>query len=352
MIATEDDRDGYAPGYRVGSYQLEMRLGRGGMGTVWLATRHDEAFQKNVAIKLVKRGMDSGEILRRFRTERQVLANLDHPNIARLIDGGSTPDGLPYLVMEYVEGVPLDRFCEEQNCSIEERLRLFRSVCAAVHYAHQNLVVHRDIKPGNILVTRDGVPKLLDFGIAKLLDPDISIRDKAQTRPGMPPMTLDYASPEQVRGHDVDARTDLYLVGCVAYELLTGEPPFLGANALDLCHHQLLTPPPPLTDRLKERSAVKARGGRMKRERELPVGAFAETLHEAAMDGGAGADLMAGGAVNDTYVVDDAADGRRGQGLLRVGRSCCGTRRRRWALRAATTRCRACHPRRSHHSRG
>ena len=217
MIATEDDRDGYAPGYRVGSYQLEMRLGRGGMGTVWLATRHDEAFQKNVAIKLVKRGMDSGEILRRFRTERQVLANLDHPNIARLIDGGSTPDGLPYLVMEYVEGVPLDRFCEEQNCSIEERLRLFRSVCAAVHYAHQNLVVHRDIKPGNILVTRDGVPKLLDFGIAKLLDPDISIRDKAQTRPGMPPMTLDYASPEQVRGETITTATDIYSLGVLLF---------------------------------------------------------------------------------------------------------------------------------------
>ena len=226
MIATEDDRDGYAPGYRVGSYQLEMRLGRGGMGTVWLATRHDEAFQKNVAIKLVKRGMDSGEILRRFRTERQVLANLDHPNIARLIDGGSTPDGLPYLVMEYVEGVPLDRFCEEQNCSIEERLRLFRSVCAAVHYAHQNLVVHRDIKPGNILVTRDGVPKLLDFGIAKLLDPDISIRDKAQTRPGMPPMTLDYASPEQVRGETITTATDIYSLGVLLFRLLTGMLPF------------------------------------------------------------------------------------------------------------------------------
>ena len=226
MIASEDERDDYPAGYRVGSYQLERRLGRGGMGTVWLATRHDQEFHKQVAIKLVKRGMDSREILRRFRTERQVLANLDHPNIARLIDGGSTPDGLPYLVMEYVEGVPIDRFCDEQNCSIDDRLRLFRMVCAAVHYAHQNLVVHRDIKAGNILVTRDGVPKLLDFGIAKLLDPEGSSRERAQTRPDMPPMTLDYASPEQVRGEVITTATDVYSMGVLLFRLLTGKLPF------------------------------------------------------------------------------------------------------------------------------
>jgi len=157
----------YPPGHRVGAYELQKCIGRGGMGSVWLATRSDNEFKKQTAIKLVKRGMDTQEILRRFRLERQVLAGLQHPNIAALIDGGSTPDGLPYLVMEYVEGIRIDRYCEQHKSAITERLKLFRDVCAAVQYAHGNLVVHRDLKAGNILVTEEGVPKLLDFGIAQ-----------------------------------------------------------------------------------------------------------------------------------------------------------------------------------------
>jgi len=196
------------------------------MGAVWLATRFDKEYKKRVAIKMVKRGMNSQEILRRFRTERQVLANLDHPNIARLIDGGSTPDGLPYLVMEYVEGTPIDQYCDHWKCTISERLHLFRDVCSAVHYAHQNLVVHRDIKTGNILVTPDGIPKLLDFGIAKLLGPEGSTLDLAQTRPEMRPMTLDYASPEQVRGEAITTATDVYSLGVLLYRLLTGKMPY------------------------------------------------------------------------------------------------------------------------------
>ncbi len=215
---------------RVGPYQLEKRIGRGGMGSVWLGTRADQAYHKKVAVKMVKRGMDSAEILRRFRMERQVLARLDHPNIARLIDGGSTPEGSPYLVMEYVEGTPIDQYCESHTSTISERLNLFRSVCAAVQYAHSNLVVHRDIKAGNILVTADGIPKLLDFGIAKLMDADLSPSMAAETRPEFRPMTLEYASPEQIRGEPITTASDVYSLGVLLYRLLTGRFPFSGAD--------------------------------------------------------------------------------------------------------------------------
>ncbi len=221
-----DDADDYAKGYRVGSYEFERRIGRGGMGSVWLASRFDHEFKKQVAIKLVRRGTDSEEILRRFRIERQLLAGLDHPNIARLIDGGSTPDGLPFLVMEYVQGTRIDHYCESRKLPISDRLHLFRAVCSAVQYAHQNLVVHRDIKTGNILVTPEGVPKLLDFGIAKLLPGDSSNVDLSQTRPGLRPMTLDYASPEQVRGEPITTATDVYSLGVLLYKLLTGKMPY------------------------------------------------------------------------------------------------------------------------------
>jgi serine/threonine protein kinase len=216
----------YSAGFRLGAYQLQKCIGRGGMGSVWLAARFDSDFTKNVAIKLVKPGMDSQEILRRFRLERQVLAGLNHPNIAALIDGGSTPDGLPYLVMEYVAGTRIDHYCEEHESSISERLKLFRSVCAAVQYAHSNLVVHRDIKMGNILVTADGVPKLLDFGIAKLLHSEFSTLAAAVTRPEFRPMTPDYASPEQVRGDPITTATDVYSLGVLLYRLLTGKFPY------------------------------------------------------------------------------------------------------------------------------
>ena len=176
-----DDRAHLAAGQALGPYKLIREIGRGGMGTVYLAMRGDDQYRKRVAIKLIKRGMDTEEILSRFRHERQILASLDHPNIARLLHGEMTADGLPYFVMEYVEGLPVDQYCDEKKLSTAERLKLFLKVCAAVHYAHQNLVVHRDLKPSNILVSSEGVPKLLDFGIAKLLNP--SCTDRPSRRP-------------------------------------------------------------------------------------------------------------------------------------------------------------------------
>ncbi len=191
------------------------------MGTVYLAERDDGQFHQQVAIKLVTRGMDTAELLRRFRNERQILARLDHPNIARLLDGGSTADGRPFLVMEYVQGKTITAYCADCGMTARRRIELFRKVCAAVESAHQNLVVHRDLKPGNILVDADGAPKLLDFGIAKLLGPD----DAGQftiTGGGMQILTPDYASPEQVRGEPITTATDVYSLGTILYELLTG----------------------------------------------------------------------------------------------------------------------------------
>jgi serine/threonine protein kinase len=226
LVSSGIDLQEYPPGHRVGAYELQRCIGRGGMGSVWLATRSDNEFKKQVAIKLVKRGMDTQEILRRFRLERQVLASLTHPNIAALIDGGSTPDGLPYLVMEYVEGIRIDRYCEQHKSTITERLKLFGDVCAAVQYAHSNLVVHRDLKAGNILVTAEGVPKLLDFGIAKLIRTEFDTLAAAETRPELRPMTLDYASPEQVRGEAISTATDVYSLGVLLYKLLTEKSPY------------------------------------------------------------------------------------------------------------------------------
>ena len=225
MLYREEDAADYEPGYRLGQFRLERRIGKGGMGAVYEATRCDEEYEQRVAVKLVRRGMDSHEILRRFRLERQMLAGFNHPNIARLIDGGSTPEGLPYLVMEYVEGTPIDKYCEQRRVSITGRLELFRQLCSAVHYSHQNLIVHRDIKPGNILVTAEGKVKLLDFGIAKVLRTDTS-GDAAQTRIELRPMTLEYASPEQVRGEPITTATDVYSLGVLLYRLLAGKSPY------------------------------------------------------------------------------------------------------------------------------
>ena len=211
-------------GRRIGPYRIERLLGRGGMGAVYLAVRIDE-FEKHVALKILKRGMNTAAIARRFRHERQILAHLDHPNIAKLLDGGTTEDGVPYFVMEYVEGENIDRYCDRHRLTVRQRLELFRKVCSAVHLAHQNLVVHRDLKPGNILVGTDGEPKLLDFGIAKPLDaPDSSEADS--TASGMHSMTLAYASPEQVGGEAITTASDVYSLGVVLYELLTGQRPY------------------------------------------------------------------------------------------------------------------------------
>ena len=209
---------------KFGAYRIIREIGHGGLGTVYLGQRADEAFEKEVAIKAVRRGLDTDDILRRFRAERQILAQLDHPNIARLIDAGSTDDGLPFFVMEYVQGEPISAYCDTHQLGTDERLELFRKVCSAVTYAHQRLVIHRDIKPSNILVTADGEPKLLDFGIAKLLSADDAMF--TQTAPGLRAMTPEYASPEQVRGLPITTSTDIYSLGVLLYELLTGQKPY------------------------------------------------------------------------------------------------------------------------------
>jgi eukaryotic-like serine/threonine-protein kinase len=209
----------------IGSYRILREIGRGGMGAVYQAARADDAFEKIVAIKVIRRGLDTEELIDRFRAERQILAMLDHPNITRLLDAGSTDDGLPYFVMEYIEGEPIDVYCESRGLSIDQRLKLFQNVCAAVSYAHRNLVIHRDIKPGNVLVTKDGVPRLLDFGIAKLLDPGLN---SEVTLTALHPLTPEYASPEQVRGGPVTTATDVYSLGVLLYKLLTGLRPYSG----------------------------------------------------------------------------------------------------------------------------
>ena len=211
-------------GVHIGAYRLIREIGRGGMGAVWLAERADGQFYQQVAIKLLHAGSENEEVIRRFRHERQILASLDHSNIARLLDGGTTEDGRPYFVMEYIEGLPIDQYCRQHQLSVDDRLRLFRTVCAAVHYAHQNLVIHRDLKPSNIAVTEDGTPKLLDFGIAKLIQPDLS--RSYDTLTGVTPMTPAYASPEQVRGEKLTTASDVYSLGVVLYELLTGRSPY------------------------------------------------------------------------------------------------------------------------------
>jgi serine/threonine protein kinase/Tfp pilus assembly protein PilF len=210
-------------GARLGAYRILRSIGEGGMGAVYLAARADDLYRRQVAIKIVRGGFASPAMMERFRSERQILANLDHPNVARLFDGGVTADGLPYLVMEYVDGVTIDRFCQQKNLNTAQRLRLFALVCSAVDYAHKNLIVHRDLKPANILVTADGVPKLLDFGIAKLLD---SETDQGVTRTMERVMTPEYASPEQIRGEPVTTATDVYALGVLLYELLAGVRPF------------------------------------------------------------------------------------------------------------------------------
>lgn len=214
-------------GRRVGPYVLVREVGRGGMGAVYLAERADQQYEKRVAIKLIKRGMDTEALLRQFRHERQILASLDHPHIARLLDGGTTDDGLPYFVMEFIEGVRIDEYCDARRLSIPARLELFRQVCAAVSYAHQHLVVHRDIKPSNILVTPEGTPKLLDFGVARILHGE---GGEAATQTGVRLVTPEYASLEQLQGQRATTLSDVYSLGVVLYELLSGGRPYRFAS--------------------------------------------------------------------------------------------------------------------------
>ncbi|MDQ4120740.1 MAG: protein kinase [Acidobacteriota bacterium] len=213
-------------GQKFGAYRIVRKIAAGGMGAVYLAVRADGEFEKEVAVKLVKTGADTEFNLRRFRHERQILARLEHPNIARLIDGGTTNSGTPYLVMEYVEGKPLFDYCEAHRLDLSNKIELFQQICAAVSYAHEAGVIHRDLKPGNILVTENGIVKLLDFGISKIFDADSHNNSDAQTATLMRQMTPEYASPEQIKGEKMTPATDVYSLGVLLYELLTGKRPY------------------------------------------------------------------------------------------------------------------------------
>lgn len=218
-------------GERLGDYEIIREIGRGGMGAIYLGRRADEQFEKEVAVKVLKRGTDTDEVLRRFRAERQILARLEHPNIARLLDAGTTEDGLPYFVMEYVAGERITDYCAVRELAVRDRVELFVKVCGAVQFAHRNLIVHRDLKPGNILVTGNGDPKLLDFGIAKLLTSDNEIGALTMTLPEQQRLTPYYASPEQVCGEPVTTSSDVYSLGALLFEVLTGKPPHHFATA-------------------------------------------------------------------------------------------------------------------------
>ena len=230
--ACDDQHAGSAQSFtprldRIGDCKIEKRLGVGGFGEVWLATQESDLLKRRVAIKLLKRGMDSDSVLRRFDLERKVLSTLNHQNISRLLGAGMTEDGRSYFIMEFVEGLTLDMWCKRQNLSVSERLEIFRQVCSAVAHAHSLGIVHRDLKPANVIVGPDGVPKLLDFGIAKIINPDVSVAESGQTLPGdVGPLTPMYASPEQLRGDPLAASTDIYSLGVILYETLTEQLPF------------------------------------------------------------------------------------------------------------------------------
>jgi serine/threonine protein kinase len=224
LIIGEEERKSALSGQRIGIYEIREELGIGGMGAVYAAARVDGKFEQKVAVKLLKREYNVEKIRRNFRRESEIQSKLNHPFIARLLDTGTTDDGVPYLVMEYVEGETIDRFCERRNLSLTARLKLFNKVCAAVAHAHRNLIIHRDLKPSNILVNEKGEPKLLDFGISKLLDRAEREENTAVTALGA--MTPEYASPEQIKGENVSTATDIYSLGVVLYKILTGARPF------------------------------------------------------------------------------------------------------------------------------
>ncbi len=246
LFIDEDAPDTLA-GQQIGVYRVEREIGHGGMGAVYLATRADGKFSQRVALKLLKREMNTAELRRRFQQEREILASLEHPNIARLLDAGTTDDKIPYLAMEYVEGVPIDEFCSSQQLDLNQRLILFKKVCSAVNFAHRNLIVHRDLKPSNIFVTADGTPKLLDFGISKILSAEFeNVSPATVTKLGA--LTPTYASPEQLRGESVTTATDIYSLGVILYEILSGHRPFeKQENSLKEIYHAVTEkePPPP-----------------------------------------------------------------------------------------------------------
>ncbi|MBN2733087.1 MAG: serine/threonine protein kinase, partial [Balneolaceae bacterium] len=220
-------------GKQVGAYAIREKIGEGGMGTVYRAERTGGKFDHQVAIKIIRQGHNTHKNIRRFRREQHILAGLNHPNIARLFDGGITDDGFPYIIMEHVSGTPIDNYCKANNCSINKKIALFEQVLEAIRYAHENLVIHRDLKPGNILIDEDGNVKLLDFGISKLLEEE---EDTTLTQTGARLLTPRYAAPEQIRQENTTTATDLYALGIVFYQLLTGGQPF---NLEDLSQYEM-----------------------------------------------------------------------------------------------------------------
>lgn len=275
LLVGDDDGASSGPSAipeRIGPYRVLGEAGEGGMGTVYLAERDDPQLRQRVALKLVRGGMAAASLVRRFLAERQILASLDHPNIARLLDGGLTEEGLPWFAMEYVEGTPIDRYCADRRLDIAARLRLFLRVCDAVQYAHRKLVVHRDLKPSNILVTEDGRVKLLDFGIAKLLAGEAGAQAGELTQAGLRPMTPGYASPEQIRGEAVSTASDVYALGVLLYTLLAGQHPYLtpGRPQHEIARAILEEEPEPP-------SAVAGEGGRRRLRGDL------DTIVRAAM---------------------------------------------------------------------
>jgi eukaryotic-like serine/threonine-protein kinase len=248
QVATDLDRDPLRPGARIGPYRLIRELGRGGSGTVFLAERDDGAYEQRIALKVLRRGLDTDDVLARFRAERQILASLRHPGIARLLDGGATPDGRPFIVLEAVDGEPITAYARRRSLNLRERLRLFLAVAEALQYAHRRLVVHRDLKPSNILVEADGTVKLVDFGIAKLLDSDAIPGGLPATRTEVRLLTPEYATPEQVRGEPVTTATDVYQLGLLLYELLAGRHPHPLDGARGTTLERVIcesVPPPP-----------------------------------------------------------------------------------------------------------
>ncbi len=262
FLAAENEQDLRSlVGQQVGDYRIVKRLGSGGMGSVFLAEREGGEFEQRVAIKMIRRYMMSQELIQRFDSERQLLAGLQHPYVAQLIDGGTTNDGVPYLVMEYIEGVPIDVYCDQHKLDIKQRIGLIKKVATAVQAAHQNLIVHRDLKPANVMITPDGIPKLLDFGIAKLVDPSREAKTGNTTMFGHLPMTPDYSSPEQILEGTVTTAGDIYSLGVLSYELLTGSRPY---ELTSTSHPQLMKSVEALTiekpsSHIIERSGIDAK---------------------------------------------------------------------------------------------
>ncbi len=255
--AAPDAPPALAAGHRIGPYLIVREIGQGGMGTVFEAYRTDDDFRKRVALKTLAIGRDHAGMLRRFRQERRILARLDHRHIAALLDGGVLPDGVPYFAMEFVDGEPIDRYCASRGLPVADRLRLLRQVCGAVQFAHRNLVVHRDLKPGNVLVTPDGTVKLLDFGIAKLLAPDDDASDPDLTQAGTSPYTPAYASPEQLRGEPLTTASDVHALGVVMFQVLTGRHPFRdGDPPLAELRRRILDQPAPPTGLDRDLDAI------------------------------------------------------------------------------------------------